>query len=152
MFEKLILPWQKRCHHLQNKKNRTYINILELKIKRRLYIKYLSFFFNAYIPVGAKIKGDIFFNHSFHNIFISEHCTIGSGCTILQNTTIGSNQPLNNNAPIIGDNVFIGANCNIIGDVFIDDNCIIGAGTTIAKGSFKKGSVIVGSKFRVIEK
>ena len=151
MFEKLILPCQKRCYFLQSKKNKSYLEVFEFKLKRKIYMKYLLIFFNAYIPAGVKIKGHIFFNHSFCNIFISEHATIGDGCSILQNTTIGSNQPFNNKAPVIGDNVYIGANCNIIGDVFIDDDCIIGAGTTIAKGHFKKGSVIVGTKCRVIE-
>lgn len=152
MFERVIINIQRSCHQKSTLSKKGFIDVLYLSIMGRFYQYYLVFFYNSYIPIGAKIGGNIKLNHSFHNIFISEHCEIGDNVTILQNTTIGSNQPINDRAPHIGDNVFIGANCNIIGDVVIGSDSIIGAGTTIANGRYKRGSIIVGAKCRVIEK
>lgn len=150
MFENKIMAIQKYCHLLHHKKEKSIVDICVYKTLKLLYSSYLSVFYNSYIPPGAKLGSGIKFNHSFHNIFISEHCTIGNCCVILQNTTIGSNQPIDDSAPIIGDNVYIGANCNIIGNVIVEDDCIIGAGTTIAKGYILKGSKVVGASYRVL--
>ena len=152
MFETKIILIQKFCHETSKIKDNSHYVVLKARVLEKLYTNYLALFYSSYIPVGAKLKGAIRFNHSFYNIFISEHAEIGLNCTILQNTTIGSNQPLNNKAPKIGDNVFIGANCNIIGDVEIGDNCIIGAGTTIANSKIPSNSIIVGQKYRVIKR
>ncbi|MCG9632637.1 DapH/DapD/GlmU-related protein [Vibrio sp. Isolate30] len=110
----------------------------------------VSFLYNSYFPYTTKVGVGLKLSHSFNGIHISRSCQIGDYCTILQNTTIGSNQPVNDKAPKIGNNVFIGANCTIIGDVVIGDDCIIGAGTVIAKGIIPKGSIVVGSKYRII--
>lgn len=152
MFEEKILSVQRKCHSISLKKNKTLIDSIYIKIVGSIYQSYLAFFYNSYIPIGAKLGVGIRFHHSFHNIFISEHCSIGDYSIILQNTTIGSNQPVSNDAPHIGNNVFIGANCNIIGDVHIGNNSIVGAGTTIAKGDFESGSIIVSQNCRVINK
>lgn len=152
MFEAKIISIQRYCHQVNMTEHNSLIVRVSAYVLSKIYTNYLSLCYSCYIPVGVKIRGVIKFNHSFHNIFISEHSEIGSGCTILQNTTIGSNQPRNNKAPKIGNNVFIGANCNIIGDVEIGDNCIIGAGTTIAKGVIPPNSVVVGQKYKIINR
>lgn len=152
MFEAKIISIQRYCHQVSITNNNSLIKEINAYFLSKIYTGYLSLFYSCYIPVGVKIRGSIKFNHSFHNIFISEHSEIGCGCTILQNTTIGSNQPKDNKAPKIGNNVFIGANCNIIGGVEIGDNCIIGAGTTIAKGVIPPNSVVVGQKYKIIDR
>ena len=150
MFENRILHLQRMCHIRSKLQKKTLTDKAFIFLVSRFYQYYLAFFYNSYIPIGATLGKNIKFNHSFHNIFISEHCIIGDNVTILQNTTIGSNQPYDNKAPYIGNSVYIGANCNIIGDVHIGNNSVVGAGTTIAKGRFPDGSKIVGPKYRVL--
>jgi len=128
------------------------INKIFLKIVYKYYSSLLSLFYGAYLPFTASIGTNLTLNHSFHGIFISENAIIGDNCILIQHTTIGSNQPLSSEAPHIGHNVFIGVNCSIIGKTIIEDNCIIGAGTVISNSFIKKGSIVVGSKYKILNK
>jgi len=60
------------------------------------------------------------------------NCVIHNNVTIMQGTTIG-NRRSGEDSPEINSNVFIGSNCDIIGDIGIGNDVIIGAGSIITK-------------------
>lgn len=126
---------------------------------RIVYNASVSLFYGAYIPQRCTIGINCIFPHQFHGIFISKGAVIGNDCTIHQHVTIGSSKDPKlawgegkRVSPIIGNNVYIGANVCIIGNCVIGDNCVIGAGTTIANTNIPANSVVVGAKYRIIQK
>lgn len=156
-MEKHIIYMYKLCNKLDNVKLKRFtlkwlFARFTIKILYKYYSFLLSFFYGASLPYTVKIGNNLKLNHSFHGIFISANAIIGDNCTLLQHVTIGSNQPLSNIAPKIGNNVFIGVNCNIIGETVIGDDSIIGAGTTISNSIIPNNSIVVGQKFRILSK
>lgn len=145
-----------------------YNKIRKLTLRCRLFypwFKLYEAFHCAFLPLNAKIEGDIIFPHGPKSCFFSTGCHIGKNCIILQNVNIVSNyfggrsssSEMDDNAktskkfgaPYLEDNVIVGTGAIIVGPVRIDAGATIGTGCVVAE-DVPAGAVCVMQKPRII--
>lgn len=114
------------------------------RIAHRFYTdgrKELAFFlqnrisdvFGVDVHPAAKLGRGILFDHAT-GIVIGETAVVGNDVTILHGVTLGGTGKTGGDRhPKVGNGVFIGASCQLLGNISIGDDVKIGAGSVVLK-------------------
>ena len=109
---------------------------------------------NCYLGYFVDFKGEPYFPHGLHGVFISGDTVIGKNCVIFQQVTIGAVRTKGSKTignPVIGDNCYIGAGAKIIGKIHVGNNVRIGA-NAVVYSDVPDNSIVVAAPTRIIEK
>lgn len=105
---------------------------------------------NIQIPAGTKIGRGFRILH-FGHIVINPNAIIGSNFNIAQGVLIGNSEGKMKGVPTIGNNVYCGANCLIVGRVYIGDDVLIAPGAFV-NFDVPKNSIVIGNPGKIIQK
>jgi len=127
--------------------------ITEWLVTRRCGTKFFRWIAKVWrhceVHPNANISSNLRLGHGGFGIVIG-NCQIGRDVTIMQGTTIGNKGLLQGGFPTISNGVFIGSNCDIIGDITLGDYCTIGAGSVITK-TIPRDSIAYNQKDTVVK-